>query len=309
MKKITNFIRHLNRKILVKIPELNEEQNKWLAELELRGQVVIPDFISKETMSLISSQFQSNLEKGEFETPVLSQSKIDPLKHERQINNYLLGSPKEYLKDGLAFERKDFKNLDQAIIEFKPSTLKCLIPKDSKAHFMLWLDDKILDVIEAYMGLRPHLVEAYQRRNYPAKYKVMNHFWHRDLNHPRHLLKVFFFFTDCKIENGPHYFVEGSHKNRTLDGKPYFTDDEVNLVHTNEIRAGVVKAGTLIIEDTRGIHKAGLPTEGFRDVGYGVFLPYSWLSRRRKSYFKVSSDVFHSLSTRQKGYIPPENIV
>ena len=32
-----------------------------------------------------------------------------------------------------------------------------------------------------------------------------------------------------------------------------------------------VKAGTIIIEDTRGLHKAGIPKRDYRDLGFAVF--------------------------------------
>ncbi len=157
------------------------------------------------------------------------------------------------------------------------------------------------------MGVRPYLAEAYIRRNFPAKYKVMNHFWHRDRNHPDHLLKAFLFLTDCEIENGPHEYIAGSVIDRQLDGKPYFSEEEVDSIYPKDdyrrIKS-IVKAGTIILEDTRGLHRATIPTKGIRDLGFAVFVPHPFYSSWESKYYNIDKKLFHSLSKRQKEYIP-----
>jgi hypothetical protein len=174
------------------------------------------------------------------------------------------------------------------------------------------LNEEILKIIDTYMGLRPHLVEAYLRRNFPAKYKVMNHFWHRDTNHPEFLLKAFIFLSDCKITNGPHEYVSGSIQDRRLDGKPYFLDKEVDSLYpddsSNRIKS-VVKAGTVILEDTRGLHRATIPKEGFRDLGFAIFMPLSKFSKTFEPLYKIHESAYSKLTEYQKSFIPKQNIL
>jgi len=161
------------------------------------------------------------------------------------------------------------------------------------------------------MGLRPYLIEAYLRRNFPAKYKVMNHFWHRDTNHPIFLLKAFIFLSDCKITTGPHEYISGSINDLRISGKTYYTEEEISNVYPKDSKnriLSIVKAGTIIIEDTRGLHKATIPQEGFRDLGFAVFFPLSFLPKKIKPYYNINTNDYQKLSNRQKSYIPSNNI-
>ena len=76
---------------------------------------------------------------------------------------------------------------------FQPSTLTVPMPSET-SYYDLWLDPLVMEIVSAYMGFTPQLTEVYVRRNFPSKFRVMNFNWHRDTNHPRHLLKAFIFF-------------------------------------------------------------------------------------------------------------------
>ena len=75
-------------------------------------------------------------------------------------------------------------------------------------------------------------------------------------------LKFFFYITDVDEDKGPHSFVEGSHKDggipfsMTSKGYARLSDEEV-LNHYGKDRVKVFAApkGTIIAEDTRGLHK------------------------------------------------------
>lgn len=86
-------------------------------------------------------------------------------------------------------------------------------------------------------------------------------------------LKVFIYLTDVSIKNGPHVFIKGTHKSGKVPAKllkkryARLTDDEVFQVYSkdDEIIYTAPK-GTVILEDTRGIHKASPVQEGNRLV-------------------------------------------
>lgn len=164
--------------------------------------------------------------------------------------------------------------------------------------------------MEAYMGFVPILREAYIRRNFPCTYRVMNHKWHRDTNHRKHLLKAFIFFTDCDIETGAHHYVAGSVQDKRFREDRYFEDAEIDAAFppsSDKQIVSTVPAGTIVLEDTRGLHKAGIPKRAFRDLGFAVFVPDSFL-QQGKALYDVKTDVVSALAPPQRRYIPKSAI-
>ncbi|MEW6690500.1 MAG: hypothetical protein AB1452_15600 [Pseudomonadota bacterium] len=64
----------------------------------------------------------------------------------------------------------------------------------------------------------------------------------------------------------------------------------------------VVKAGTLILEDTRGLHRARMPDRGFRDLGYAVFTPLRPFYPYRNYVFPRAA--LRELSPLQRAFVP-----
>mgnify|MGYP006170227719 CR=1 FL=1 len=68
-----------------------------------------------------------------------------------------------------------------------------------------------------------------------------------------------------------------------------------------------MSAGTIIIEDTRGLHRAALPTAGWRDLGYMVFMPLRpFYSHQNYTFPK---DDLEKLSPLQRAFLPPAMLV
>ncbi len=278
--------------------------------LRKNGYLILEDFISSDLLGYLQSRVTLELESNfGFEYPCLSQKKIDEEKHKELINNYLRYTPKDLKKYGLTFDFSDVTSYNQILEEFNPSTIKLLIPNDI-SFFNLWLNPILLEIVEAYLGLKPFLLEAYIRRNFPAKYRVMNHFWHRDINHESYLVKIFFFLSDCALENGPHEYISGSIDDRTLDGKLYYTDEEIDKTYPEGSKRrikSIVKAGTIVIEDTRGLHRAVVPQKGYRDLGYAVFMPHEIFTRWGDPEYCINKDTYLKLNPNQRSYIPSKN--
>ncbi len=307
LKKISNRVKYFNR-ISNSESTLNENTRKIIEKLKVDGYVKLDGFLNPEQVQkfkqVINREIEDNLN---FEFPCIAQTKIEEESHSDLINNYFLFSDLELEKRGITFSKSEIDKYPETIEKFKPSTLKLNLPNDSS--FMdLWLNTSLLEIIEGYMQMKPYLMEAYLRRNFPAKYKVMNHFWHRDRNHEDFLLKIFFFFSDCSLENGPHEYIAGSIKDRRLDGKPYYSDSQVDSLYpegSKERIVSVVRAGTVIIEDTRGLHRARVPNSGYRDLGYAVFLPVPFYQRIKERYFTYTEEQIDSLSEYQRSFLPP----
>lgn len=286
-------------------PELSKDQAGLLETLKEDGSIILEEYLDDKTLEMMQSELQSNLEQLKFETPALAQTRIDEIRHKPLIDNHMLGSKTELASLGVTFDSHEASSYQQVLEDFNPSTLTVPMLKYSDTFRKVWTDPYLLGIIASYLGLIPQLVEAYVRRNFPAPHKTMNHFWHRDLNNKTHLLKMFVFLSDCTLKTGPHQFILGSHRDYSkLNGERYFTDKQVDSAYPNKSQhlVSTVKAGTVVIEDTRGLHRACLPEEGYRDLGFAVFMPLRPFYPHQNYAFPQQA--FKELNPFQKTFIP-----
>lgn len=81
--------------------------------------------------------------------------------------------------------------------------------------------------------------------------------YHFDLDRLR-FVKLFFYLTDVGPENGPHCFVEGSHRRlaREIRREGRYDDDVIEAAYSPAaIKEICGPAGTMLLVDTSGIHK------------------------------------------------------
>ena len=291
---------------LGEVPPLDTRQREIVDELHRQGTVVLESYIPQETLAVMRAEFEQALRELRFETPCLAQSRLDPVRHSALIDNFLYGTPEQLRQAGAAFERSEAHSLEQAIRDFNPSTLTVYMLELSATYRRIWLDPVLLTIAAHYLGMVPKLAEAYVRRNFPSPYRTMNHYWHRDLNDRYQLLKGFVFLSDCTLDNGPHEFIRGSHADYgRLNGKRYFTDAEVDAEHPHGSATRLVsevKAGTVILEDTRGLHRARMPLTGYRDLGYMVFMPMA--DDTTVKCYDFPRSAFSGLSPLQRAFVP-----
>ncbi|WP_026915717.1 phytanoyl-CoA dioxygenase family protein [Christiangramia portivictoriae] len=100
--------------------------------------------------------------------------------------------------------------------------------------------------------------------------------WHRD--HPNvKQSKSIVYLTDVSLENGPFQYIEASHTSKILyrDSFNYkydqfqnrFTEEEIQRLLDKEperLKTFTASAGTVILTDTRGIHRGKPIEDGFR---------------------------------------------
>ncbi len=125
-------------------------------------------------------------------------------------------------------------------------------------------DGSLLTMVQEYLGTAPIA-------------DVLSMWWHTGFNkHPDseaaqffHFdmdrfkwVKIFIYLTDVGPENGPHAFVEGSHATGGIPseilrrGYVRISDEEVAATYPAEkIRSVTAPRGSIILEDTRGLHK------------------------------------------------------
>jgi hypothetical protein len=291
------------------VPELSATQQNQLQHLREFGYVVLERHIDPLLLKTLQTELQVALDDLKFEMPCLAQARIKPDRDQDLIDNYLFAATAELASRGLTFARSEALSYEQVIRDFNPSTLTLYMLKESAAYRSLWLDPAILGIAAGYLGFVPKMVEAYVRRNFPSPYRTMNHFWHRDLNHKHYMLKAFVFLSDCTRDTGPHEFVRGSHRRFTpLNGKRYYDDEEIDraLAATPQARiVSEVPAGTVILEDTRGLHRADMPKTGFRDLGYATFMPWN----DGPVYYELPLSAYEKLSAVQQAFVPRRNVI
>lgn len=288
------------------VPPLDGTQAEAVTSLRKDGFAIFPNFVPKDKLSTMQDELGQALRDLRFTTPTLAQTRIDPTRHRQLIDDFMFGTPAQLREWGVVFERGEAKSYEQVVKDFNPSTLTVPMLQYSEAYRRLWLDPFILGIAAHYLGMVPSLTEAYVRRNFPAPHRTMNHYWHRDLN-SIHLLKGFIFLSDCGPENGPHEYITGTHRRYdVLNGKPYFTDAEVDALYPEGDTArktSVVPAGTLVLEDTRGLHRAQLPTAGWRDLGFMVYMPVRPFYPHRN--YEFPREAYGRLSPLQQAFVPP----
>jgi hypothetical protein len=135
---------------------------------------------------------------------------------------------------------------------------------------LLLADASLLALAEMYLNARPRfdVLSMWWHTNFQAQPdSEAAQFYHFDLDRLK-WLKVFIYLTDVGPLDGPHSFIEGSHApggipQKFLDkGYVRLSDEEVlsNYAPGKEVRFSAPR-GTIIVEDTRGLHK-GNPVAG-----------------------------------------------
>jgi hypothetical protein len=128
----------------------------------------------------------------------------------------------------------------------------------------LSIDFSILTVAQAYLRTEPILdiptlfwsTGLHDRGDIEAA-----QFFHFDMDRIK-WLKFFFYITDVNEETGPHCFVKSSHRSGGIPqellqyGYARHSDEEVaKYYHPDQFVEFIAPKGTIIAEDTRGLHK------------------------------------------------------
>lgn len=149
-------------------------------------------------------------------------------------------------------------------------------------------DSKILNAVSNYFGVKPTISNINCWWSFGDRKEAKEaQFFHRDLDDYK-FLKIFFYLTDVNIQNGPHIFVKGSHKQNKLIQLRRFKDSEVyDNFDSKNILTLTGEKGSSFIEDTYGIHKGQLPLEGKRLL---LQIQYSYLPLHVEQYLPQKSN-------------------
>lgn len=133
-------------------------------------------------------------------------------------------------------------------------------------------DKRVLSVAQEYLGATPILdfVAMWWHAKSSQPDKNAAQYFHFDMDRLR-WVKFFFYVTDVKSENGPHVFIPGTHRNFGIPfklrkkGYVRFSDAEISKTFPeSNWKTFTGNSGTMIVEDTRGLHKGSHVTDGDR---------------------------------------------
>lgn len=164
----------------------------------------------------------------------------------------------------------------------------------------LLADPTLLAIAQAYLGSLPRadVLSMWWHTNFHSQPdSEAAQFYHFDMDRIR-WLKVFIYLTDVGPADGAHSFVQGSHRTggipQALLSKGYvrLSDEEV-LQHFGAANRVDFHAsrGTIIVEDTRGLHKGNVVQANgrsrlmlqlqFSNSLFGAETPEAWLRHVR----------------------------
>ncbi len=141
----------------------------------------------------------------------------------------------------------------------------------------------VLQAVTSVLGAKPTISWfeswwTFGEHHVPGK----THFddiYHRDVDDLR-FVKLFAYLTDTGVSNGAHSFVRGSHRSHLLTRRGPITDQDVhNNFPAGDILTITGNAGTVFLENTWGIHRPLLATEGRRQIFSVLYALTPWVPR------------------------------
>ena len=175
-------------------------------------------------------------------------------------------------------ENENWEN-DLISIDFDFNNFKAVmyeLPKNkvlmNKKICNIIFSKKILSICQEYFDSEPIFdhaslsISTSYSKSPDSKAAQLFHF---DLDRPK-WLKFLIYITDVSFENGPHVFVEGTHKDKGIEksllsrGYERLNDEIIKEIYNDSVKTFNKKKGTLIVEDTRGLHKGDIVKSGYR---------------------------------------------
>lgn len=190
----------------------------------------------------------------------------------KKIYNYISTLKGYFISDNLINEKPllqtiNFNDIKGAKFNYQSNDLL-----NNHEIQKLLINNNILKISQEYLGSAPLIDNVSAWWSFPTDKPDSSaaQLWHFDFERPK-WIKVFLYLTDCNESNGPHCFIEGSHKNGAIPLsirlKMYtrIEDDYVNNFFSKDtIKVMTAKKKSILFEDTRGLHKGMKVKEGKR---------------------------------------------
>lgn len=166
----------------------------------------------------------------------------------------------------------------------------------------LAFDGDFIDIAHRYLGVRPVLSQPPNAWfSFPVSKvdpkSAQN--WHWDCDRIK-WLKVFVYVTDVSDANGPHAFIETSHRGLRISSKSSrYTDASVNEAYPGARRDFTAHRGQILFEDTRGLHRGQPVLDGYR-----LILQFEYAV----DYYGVATDI-RPILERFPGRMSPDGVL
>ncbi len=160
----------------------------------------------------------------------------------------------------------------------------------SYADIFFWgLQERLLNIVENYLGLPVAYHGSYFRRDFANKIQRKTRLWHKDIEDP-HFLKIIVYLNDVDKDGGPFEYIPHQLTDdvcKTLKYKYGQIPDDVmkKVVNSSIWQTCTGSAGTVVIANTGNIlHRGKMPVACDR---YAIFFDYT--SRQPKFPFYCQS--------------------
>jgi len=175
------------------------------------------------------------------------------------ILKYLLNTKGIYYKENLSSNCYELVNLKEPkynIFRYHTDDLvNCEEIQD------LMVNNEILEIAQEYLNGLPKLDLVESWWTFPSEQVDMHNaqMWHFDIDRTR-WLKIFIFLDDCFENNGPHSFIKKTHNkipfNIRKKGYVRINDEDINNnINITDIKKVTAKKGSILFEDTMGLHR------------------------------------------------------
>ncbi len=178
--------------------------------------------------------------------------------------------------------------------EKKESFLIHLVPQDhphgaDSELLKLALDQKLLRIVSAYLGMWPRLHAINVWLNFPTPDDAKeSQLWHRDPEDMR-TVKTFIYLADVGENTGPFSYIPTTQPFGALSSiippaahMGRITDEEMAAaIPRDKWRACTGLAGTMVLADTIGFHRGGKPKQGERILVSFSYTSGTPMSRRK----------------------------
>lgn len=176
-------------------------------------------------------------------------------------------------------------------------------------QIFLWgLEERLVNIIENFLGLPVAYQGAYFRRDIANKLEVGSRLWHID-QEDRKILKIIIYLNDVSEDHGPFQYISKSLTSKIAQSLQYtsgYVQDKImqEVISSDVYKSCIGTAGTVIIANTSNIFHRGKPP--VISDRFTIFFDYT--SRRYKQAFYGTSTLSYkdllkiskSLSEKQK---------
>ena len=194
------------------------------------------------------------------------------------IREYLRGKPVIDWYDGTALDIEGDVPRHYSKLGYRTTDLVLCLPLLELANSPL-----VLDAVTRVLGARP-TIGWFQSwwtlgENHEPGKSHYDDVYHRDVDDLR-FVKLFAYLTDTGLQTGAHSFVRGSHRSPTLTRRGPISDEQVRAAFPPEdILTITGEAGTVFLENTWGIHRPLMATEGRRLIFSALYGLTPWVPR------------------------------